>query len=143
MHLECFTGEKGIDVFYELVRTKPTTDVETHAARETFELLGGLPLAMVHVSEFIQNRGYSYEEFLSVYKKSASRIYARSQAPSEYNHSLSTVWEIALNRLSQIASNLQNLLAFFDPDAIPEWLLTNIKFDSTDARLQVLSDEFE
>jgi len=143
MHLECFTGEKGVDVFYGLVRTKPTTDIEICAAKETFELLGGLPLAMVHVSEFIQNRGYSYEEFLSVYKKSAMRIYARSQAPSEYNHSLSTVWEITLNRLSQNASNLQNLLAFFDPDAIQEWLLTNINSDSTVARLQVLSDEFE
>ena len=62
----------------------------------------------------------------------------RSQAPVEYNHTLNTVWSIAFERLSSSAPTLQNLLVFFDPDAIQERLLTNTKAALTDHRLEIL-----
>jgi hypothetical protein len=63
--------------------------------------------------------------------------------PLEYNHALSTVWELFLHSLPQDASTLQKLIAFFDPDAIEERLLTNADAGLSDERLEFLSDEFE
>ena len=57
MHLECFTQDTGVAVFHELAGVKPTRVIEAKAAENVFELLGGLPLDMVHISQFLQNRG--------------------------------------------------------------------------------------
>ena len=38
---------------------------------------------------------------------------------------------------------LQNLLAFFDPDLIPERLITGTKAEIEDSHLEFLFDDFE
>ncbi|WEW59212.1 hypothetical protein PRK78_004681 [Emydomyces testavorans] len=143
MHLECFTGEIGVETLYSLTRNHPSAENDTVAAEKICELLGGLPLAIAQVSEFIQDRGCSYEEFLAIYRKSADKVFARSEAPLEYSHTLSTVWDVSLQNLSLNSSTLQNMLAFLDPDLIPERLLTNTKAQITDPRLQFLFDDFD
>lgn len=122
---------------------EPADDEEKAAAYEICRLVGGLPLAMVQISIFIRRRGCSYGEFLRIYEKSAEKIYTNSEPPVEYNHTLLTAWEISLQSLSTEATALQNLLVFFDPDAIPERLITHTKAKIEDSRLEFLSDEFE
>ena len=141
--LSPFHAEEGREVLQSLTGMKPAGDEEETAAREVCRLVDGLPLAMVQISNFIRDRGYSYGEFLRMYEKSAEKIFAKSEPPVEYNHTLLTTWEISLQSLSTEATALQNLLAFFDPDTIPERLLINAKAEIQDARLEFLSDEFE
>ena len=143
MHLRCFPAEIGVDVLYSLTGLQPSSESDTAAAKELFQLLGGLPLAMVQISEFINDSGYSYEELLPVYQKSANRIFARSGAPVQYEHTLDTVWDVSFECLSTESRILLNILAFFDPDLIPESILSNKKADITDLSLQFLFDDFE
>lgn len=140
MHLECFSMEKALEALNSLTGLDQKDSV---AANDICQLLGGLPLAIVQMSEYIRDRGCSYEEFLRIYRKSASKIHAKGETPMEYNHTLSTVWDISLQNLPQDASTLQNFTAFFDPDKIGERLLTNPKVSHTDDRLEFLIDEIE
>jgi NB-ARC domain len=141
--LEPFSAQLGPEALYALTGFEGADDEDTAAAAEICRLLGGLPLAIVQVSEFICDRGSSYTEFLALYQKSSAKILARGEVPLEYTHTLSTVWELSLNNLPQDASTLLKLIAFFDPDAIEERLLTNADAGLSDERLVFLSDEFE
>ena len=143
LHLTSFLPETGLQALYTLTGFHAENGSETTAAREICRLLGGLPLALVQISQFIRERGYSYEEFLRLYEKSAAKIFLRGEAPPEYNHTLSTVWEISIEDLPQDARTLQNLLAFFDPDSVAERLLTDTRASLTHERLQFLFDELE
>jgi NB-ARC domain len=143
MHLQCFAVETGIKVLYSLTGLQPSSENDAAAARELARLLDGFPLAAVQISEFIIDRGYSYEELLQVYKKSAEKVFARSGTPVQYEHTLGTVWDVSFQRLSTESKALLNMLAFFDPDQIPEWVLTNQKSDITEPSLQFLFDDFE
>lgn len=143
MHLECFTFETGIEVLYSLTGLQPSSEDDAAAARELFRLLDGFPLAMVQISEFINDRGYSYQELLPIYKKSTEKIFARPGALVQYGHTLGTVWDISFQSLSTESRVLLNMLAFFDPDLIPEWILTNQRASITEPNLQFLFDDFK
>ncbi len=134
MALEALDSLTGVD---------SNNNEDSTAAKDICQLLGGLPLAIVQMSGFICDRGYSYEEFLPIYRKSAAKIHAREERPVEYNHTLSTVWDLSLQNLPQDASILQIFTAFFDPDKIEERLLTNPKVSPPDDRFDFLTDEFE
>jgi len=141
--LQSFSTETGKAVLESLTSLKPADQDDEAAAQEVCQLLGGLPLAMVHISDFIRDRGYSYTEFLRIYKKSAEKIFAKSEKPVEYDDTVFTTWDISLQKLSEEATKLQNLLVFFDPDLIPERLITNTKAEIDDPSLEFLFDEFE
>ena len=143
MKLQCFAAETGLEVLYSLTGLPPSNEDDDTAARELCELLGGFPLAMVQISEFINDRGYSYREFLPVYKRSAEKIFTRSAAPMQYEYTLDTVWDMSFQKMSTESRALLDILAFFDPDIIPEWILSNKKAGTNQPRLLFLLDEFE
>jgi hypothetical protein len=89
----------------------------------------------------INGRGYFWEVLL-VCKNLAGNTFARSAMPSEYEHTPSTDWDTSFRSLSVDARILLCLLAFFDPDSIPEWLLSNPKANITDPSSKFLSNEF-
>jgi hypothetical protein len=141
--LGCFTAETGLNVLFSLTGRQPLNDDDSAAARKLCELLGCFPLAMAQISEFISDRGYSYLELLPVYKKSAEKIFTRSAAPMQYEHTLNTVWDFSIQKLSIESRVLLDVLAFFDPDIIPEWILSNEKAGITEPKLLFLMDDFE
>ncbi|KAI1131000.1 hypothetical protein F5Y10DRAFT_288105 [Nemania abortiva] len=51
--------------------------------------------------------------------------------------------KMALEKLSDEARTLQNILAFFDPDQVLERLITDTKAELDDDKLQFLFDEFD
>ncbi|KAA8650150.1 uncharacterized protein ATNIH1004_002831 [Aspergillus tanneri] len=143
MHLQCFSAQTGMDVFYSLTGRQPSSEADALAAEELFQLLGGLPLAMVQLSEFMTDGEFSYCELLNLFKKSAKRILARLGAPIQYEHTLGTVWDVSFERLSTESRTLLLILTFFDPDLIPESILSNKRAGITDPALQFLFDDLE
>ncbi|KAI1294398.1 hypothetical protein F5Y03DRAFT_372923 [Xylaria venustula] len=141
--LQCFEDDTGTEVLCALAGRKAATEEDVAAAREITQLLGGLPLALVQVSTFITDRNCLYEEFLTLYKKSALKVLARSKGPGEYDYNSLTAWNMSLEKLSGEARVLQNVLAFFDPDLILERLIVDTKADLSDDKLQFLFDEFD
>ena len=143
MHLKSFEEDAAADILYELTGLQPADGNDAKAAKEICQLIGGLPLAMVHTSAFIQDRGYSYTEFRALYKRHPERIFVKDQSHVDYDHTLNTVWDLSLQSLSPNARVLLDLLSLFDPDSIPERLLIGTRAEIVEPRLKFLSDEFE
>ena len=143
MQLKSFEKNVAVNILYELAGIQPADHKDALAAEEICQDIGGHPLAIIHMSSFLQNRGYSYEEFLAFYHKYAQKVFVKDQPRVDYDRSLSTVWNSSLQMLSSNARNLLNLLSFFDPDSISESLLVETKAEIVESQLSFLADEFE
>ena len=62
MNLGSFGVDVGTDVLISLTDIQPVDENKIEAAKELCRLLDDLPLAMVHISDFIRDRGCSYRE---------------------------------------------------------------------------------
>ena len=143
IHLQSFERDQGVRTLTTMTGTAPSNDQEREAAETIVDQLGGLPLAIVQISDFIRDRQYSFSEFVPLYRSSAKRIIAKGEAPSEYNHTIGTVWEMSLQKLSGDARTLQQLLAFLEPDSVEEEMLTSDTSGLTEDRYEFLHDELE
>lgn len=143
MSLQPFSDEVGPGVLRSLIGFDPASKEDESALEEICRLVGGLPLAMVQISDFMRERGCSYAELLRLYEKSAERIYAKTDHPVEYPYTVLTTWDISLKHMSGEATRLQNLVVFFDPDMIPERLITNTGAGVENPAFDFLFDEFE
>ncbi len=123
-------------------RTSASEDEREYAMKVAKEL-GGLPLAINQISGFIIQHRLSLKDFLPLYERNASKIDGKKILGSNYEHTLSTVWDLALNQLSGNAATLQNLLAFFDPDGVHESVLMEGAKDVLIPDLQFLRDVME
>ncbi|KAE8390334.1 hypothetical protein BDV23DRAFT_183624 [Aspergillus alliaceus] len=88
-------------------------------------LLGGLPLALNQISSYIRQQKLGLKDFLVLYRKNQERFHKRRPAAFDYQHTIGTVWELALGKLTGDAAVLQRLIAFLDPEAIDETTLCN------------------
>lgn len=143
MRLKSFEEYAAVDILYKLTGLSPANKDDANAAKEIRRRIGGLPLAMVHMSSFIQDRGYSYEEFLALYKKHAEKIFSEKQLQMNYEHTLNTVWDWSLEALSPNARARLDLLSLCDGNSIPERLLVRTRAFITEPRLKFLDGEFE
>lgn len=143
LELSPFSIETSKAAFAWLSGLVPVDQKDEAAMEESCTLLGGLPLAMIQVSDFIRDLGCSYVEFLQIYKKSAERLFPKLDVPIDYNATALKTWEVSVERLSEDPRYLLNLLTFFDPELIPEALLTDTKAQIEDPCYKFLADEFE
>lgn len=58
-----------------------------------------------------------------------------------YSHTLATVWEMALSKLSGDAKVLHMILSFLNPDYIQESLLRDGALQVNDSALEFIKDE--
>lgn len=123
----------------ELDHTSPDDEQNAFAICETF---GGLPLALTQIGGFIKHRKLSLKDFLPLYERYSAKIDARKAPGSDYEHTLSTVWDISFEKLTETAARLLNLLSFFDPDGISEDILLQGSQNIND-EFSFLSDEME
>ncbi|KAK4043311.1 hypothetical protein C8A01DRAFT_32631 [Parachaetomium inaequale] len=84
---------------------------EQQAASKLSGYLGGLPLAIVHFVGYIAKSQCPIDAI-------ADNV-SVSSTTRAYEHSLATVWDLALNRLSPEARLLMDYIAFLDPDHLP------------------------
>ena len=143
MQLKSFEKMAAVNILYGLSGLQPANHKDEQAAEEICQIIGGHALAIAHMSSFIRNRGYSYEEFLAFYHRHAEKIFVRHQPRVDYDHTLSTVWDSSLRLLSSNAKNLLNLLSLFDCDSISESLFVENRAEILESRLRFLTDEFE
>ncbi|KAI9811064.1 MAG: hypothetical protein M1827_005646 [Pycnora praestabilis] len=142
-HVKPFDNLMGSAVLLSLVGQDPDSGRNQSAAKDITKALGGLPLAINQISGFLVQQKLSLEAFLPLYERNSSKIHARKSALSDYDHSLNTVWEIALNRLSGDARSLQSLLCFFDPDRIYESILVDGSEGIKNGDFHFLADEMD
>lgn len=98
---------------------------EDDTARQIFDALGDIPLAISHMVGIICRQDLTLAEFLELYNDHEERaklyeiIFDAHLAP--YRHSLSTVW--TFEKLKNDFQLLLELFSFFDSDVIQEDLL--------------------
>lgn len=83
------------------------------------------------------------QDFLPLYGRNAVKIDSKKTGFSDYDHTLSTVWEMSFSKLSENSYTLLNLLAFFDSDAIHEIVLSEGSSVFEDKEFEFLHDEME
>jgi len=143
-HVLPFDDMAGSCAFLSLVGRDPQASANQSMGRDITHTLGGLPLAISQISGFIVQQKLALEYFLPLYERNAAKIHARKGGISGYEHTLSTVWEIALSKPTGDAGKLQKLLAFFDPDKVHESVLQEGFVDETeDSEFCFLTDEME
>ena len=138
-----FDGETGVSAFLSLVGHDPKSESNRASAAEIVALLGGLPLAINQISGFVAQQKLTLEDFLRLYTKNSEKIHARKVVRGDYEHTLSTVWELALGQLSGPSRTLQILLAFLDPDRVYESVLREGSEQVDDEDFEFLGDEME
>lgn len=142
-HVKPFEDSVGATALIALVNQDSVSPVNQSAARDISHVLGGLPLALNQIGGFIIQQRLALKDFLQLYERNSAKIHARKSRLSAYEHSLSTVWEIALGQLSGNASTLQKLLAFLDPDKIYESVIIGAAGGQIDPDFDFLADEME
>lgn len=144
--MQPFDVATGSATFLELLGQTDPSQTNIELAREITHKLGGLPLALRQISGFVVKQRLSLKDFLPLplYDRNAGKINAKKTGLSDYQHTLSTVWKLALGQLTGNASSLQKLLTFFDPDRIDETILTNDEVPKARSNeFDFLQDEME
>lgn len=120
--------ESAVHLLFELTslnRARMPTDVveeERNAAKTIVKRVGFLPLGIFQAAMLIVHDSCCMVEFLEAY--SLRELIADSDNvqlvnnSTAYQYSLTTVWNINHDRLSDQARQLINLLSFLDPDRI-------------------------
>lgn len=103
----------------------PPSEEERAAAAAIADDFGGLPLAIVHIGGYVSQSRRSLCEFRDVITQRYPWIWeaARPASLHQYHNRLEAVWDIALGDLPPTALELIYIMAFLNPDSVPEELL--------------------
>jgi len=84
-------------------------------------------------------------DFPKLYEKNSAKIDSRKTIKDDYEHTLSTAWEVSFAKLPEEATKLLHMLIFFDPDSIDEEIFLEGSQNAIDlsADLEFLADEME
>ncbi|KAF2754966.1 hypothetical protein EJ05DRAFT_513298 [Pseudovirgaria hyperparasitica] len=101
-------------------------------AKDLVAQLGGLPLAIIQIANYILEAECELDEFSEIFSDFRNRSSLLDEDASNtnmsYPHSLGTVWDISMTRIEKSNKNsfhMIQIMSFFDPDGIPETLLDN------------------
>ncbi|KID91916.1 tpr repeat-containing protein [Metarhizium guizhouense ARSEF 977] len=84
----------------------------------------------------------SLNEFLPLYKRHSSKIHARKTPGSDYKYTLSSVWDVSFEKLTENSTRLLNLPSFFEPGSVSEEILLQGSQSIVD-EFAFLSDEMD
>lgn len=119
----------AVDVFtpVESVRhlTVGVSGLDAGAAAAIAEAVGNLPLAVESATAWLASTGTAPHRYLEALRSEPIKVLA-DHRPHGYPASISTVWNLAIDRLrdrAPIALRLLEISTFLDPDGIPAELL--------------------
>lgn len=155
IHVTPFGVDDAVEVFFSLLG-RPNPDpsppdsklIHRSPAGSLVLELGMLPLAISQAAAFIARVGCSIENYLEMYKDadSPSRFLNSDKDTNFfYENTVATTWNISFSRIEQHhpeSADLLRILAFLDPDGVPESLFHKAKsaMNSDDPRFNFLLD---
>lgn len=121
VELPPMTPDEGSQLIQSYLRRGKSEQAE---ARALCEDLGGLPLAIAHFAGYVAKSQCSLKQILSALEDrlKSNKIWSSDSVASRDLHArtLSTVWDLAVHRLTPDSTELLHLLAFLSPDSIPD-----------------------
>ena len=104
-----------------------STRENQETAVEIVTALDGLPLALDQVGAYIEETHCSLTHYLNLYGSSRKELLRRrGRFPADHPDSVAITWSISFQKVeheSMAAADLLYLLAFLDPEAIPEEII--------------------
>jgi len=116
--------EHGSALLLQMTGLKTPSASDSEDALAISRAFGGLPLALTQVGSFIAQRKMALHDFLPLYEKYSSKIDCRKTPGSDYEYTLSTVWDVSFGKLPEESTRLLSVLSFLDPDGISEDILS-------------------
>jgi tetratricopeptide (TPR) repeat protein len=118
VHLPVWPRSDSIS--YLLRRTKKS---DASAAGDLARELGDLPLALTQAAGYVVSKRRSLTAYLELFRTRRTDLWKREMPPEDYEETVATTWNLALQQLSAPAVNLLNLFACLGPESIPRWLI--------------------
>lgn len=109
------------DAAVELL-TDRSGDDDRASAKALAAELGGLPLALIQAAGFVRASALTLARYLGLYRERQAELLTQAR-PADYPHTVATTWRLAVDRLTEPARDMLNVLAFCAPDAVPVHLL--------------------
>lgn len=118
------SNDEGTELFRRYLRRDV---VDSGNIQTLTSELGGLPLAITHYAGYISISQMSVTEILASFqqRQHTAEIWSCHSNASmlQYERTLDTVWDFALDNLPDDARNLLDILSLLNPDAISEEML--------------------
>ena len=99
-------------------------------AKEIYQLLDGLPLALDQAAAFIEKVPCSLKNFINLYKSQGNELRKmRGELTRDHPPSVTITFQLAFDRLelaNTYAANILRLCAFLAPESIPEEIFSTV-----------------
>jgi hypothetical protein len=142
IQVDAMAVEEGSKLLLKAIQLDSPSPSDTQHALAISQTLGGLPLALAQIGGFVTLRKLSLREVLPLYERHSAKIDTRKAPGSDYEHTLSTVWDVSFEKLTENSASLLYLLSFLDPDNISEDILLQGS-QGLDGDFSFLEDELE
>src|SRR5260221_8826463 len=97
-------------------------------ATEIVSALDGLPLALDQAGAYIEETRCGLSQYVNLYSTRRKELLSlRGRFPTDHPDSVAATWSLSFQQVEQeslAAADLMRLLAFLDPEAIPEEIIT-------------------
>ncbi len=121
--IKSFGRDDAAALLFKYIQKEPAGEKEEEVARELSDTVDGLPLAIATIGGYISQSGSNLVEYIETLKTSSNAWTASAVGPvNQYEKNLETVFDIAIGELSDQARGAIGILAFLNPDHIPEAL---------------------
>jgi tetratricopeptide (TPR) repeat protein len=125
--VEAMSRDEAGRLLFSYLERDPRNLEEEESARELADYVGGLPLAIATIGGYLRQSETSVADFSKSVQYSSSlwTESSRVSGPASYERNLESVFNKAFKELSPPARSMLNILAFLNPDSIPEALFLN------------------
>ena len=121
VHIKSFGRDDAATLLFKYIQRGPYDEKEEEMSRVLADTVDCLPLAIATIGGYINQSGSDLQEYTETLQNSSSAWTASAVGPvNQYEKTLETVFDIAIAELSERARGVIGILAFLDPDHIPE-----------------------
>jgi hypothetical protein len=120
IEVESLPIDDGVELLLKLTNQYQPTDDERAIAKELCLKFGGHPLSIATASGYISQTQSSLEEAAAIINRSFLWSKTNGSAVWQYERTLDTVFDTALAELSDSARRMLDIMAFLNPNAVPE-----------------------
>ncbi|KAG8533100.1 uncharacterized protein KY384_001883 [Bacidia gigantensis] len=123
VEMKSFNRDHAAALLFKYLQRDAADEKEEEMARKLSDTVDGLPLAIATIGGYINQSQSNLVEYTQTLQHSSNAWTASAIGPvSQYEKNLETVFDIAIAELSDKAREVLTILAFLNPDNIPEAL---------------------
>lgn len=123
IQVNSFNRDDAASLSFKYFQRDAANEKDEEIARELSDTVGGLLLAIATIGGYINQSESNLVEYIQTLKHSSNAWAASAVRPvNQYEKNLESVFDMAISELSDRARELLAILAFLNPDNIPEAL---------------------